>query len=65
MPRDIVTLACDVCRQRNYVTTRNRRTQQSRYERKKYCRFCRKHTLHKETRYFFTTATEDVASNDK
>ena len=34
MPRDIVTLACDVCNQRNYVTTRNRRTQQNRYERK-------------------------------
>ncbi|RKU29683.1 50S ribosomal protein L33 [Candidatus Poribacteria bacterium] len=50
MPRDIVTLACDECKQRNYVTTRNRRTQQDRYERKKYCRFCRKHTLHKENR---------------
>ncbi|RKU27743.1 50S ribosomal protein L33 [Candidatus Poribacteria bacterium] len=50
MPRDIVTLACDDCRQRNYVTTRNRRTHPARYERKKYCRFCRKHTQHKETR---------------
>jgi large subunit ribosomal protein L33 len=50
MPRDIVSLACDDCKRRNYVTTRNKRKQQARYEFKKYCRFCRKHTLHKETR---------------
>ncbi|MDE0185854.1 MAG: 50S ribosomal protein L33 [Candidatus Poribacteria bacterium] len=50
MPRDVVSLACDDCKRRNYVTTRNKRKQQSRFEFKKYCRFCRKHTLHKETR---------------
>ena len=50
MPRDIVSLACDDCKRRNYVTTKNKRKQQARYEFKKYCRFCRKHTLHKETR---------------
>ncbi|MCY3722239.1 50S ribosomal protein L33 [Candidatus Poribacteria bacterium] len=50
MARDIVILACDVCGRRNYVTTRNRRTNQSRYERMKYCPFCQKHTLHKEIR---------------
>ncbi|MDE0301105.1 MAG: 50S ribosomal protein L33 [Candidatus Poribacteria bacterium] len=49
MPRDIATLECDECKRRNYVTTRNRRTQQSRHTLKKYCRSCRKHTLHKET----------------
>ncbi|MCZ6676714.1 MAG: 50S ribosomal protein L33 [Candidatus Poribacteria bacterium] len=50
MPRDIVTLACDDCKRQNYVTTRNKRTQQARYEMKKYCRSCRKHTPHKEIR---------------
>ncbi|RKU37060.1 50S ribosomal protein L33 [Candidatus Poribacteria bacterium] len=50
MPRDIVQLACVECNRRNYVTTRNRRTNQNRYERKKYCPFYRKHTVHKEVR---------------
>ncbi|HEX29961.1 50S ribosomal protein L33 [Candidatus Poribacteria bacterium] len=50
MPRDLVILACDVCKRRNYVTTRNRQKTQKRLELKKYCKFCRKHTLHRETR---------------
>ena len=50
MPRDIVTLACQECKQRNYTATRNKRVKQDRYEMKKYCRFCRKHTPHRETR---------------
>ncbi|HID55784.1 TPA: 50S ribosomal protein L33 [Candidatus Poribacteria bacterium] len=50
MPRDLVILACDVCKRRNYVTTRNKQKGQKRLELKKYCKFCRKHTLHKETR---------------
>lgn len=48
--RDIVTLACDECKRRNYNTTRNKRQTPDRFEFKKYCRFCRKHTNHKETR---------------
>lgn len=48
--RDIVTLACEKCQQRNYTTTRNKRNTQDRFEFKKYCKFCREHTPHKETR---------------
>ncbi|MBC8229033.1 50S ribosomal protein L33 [bacterium] len=48
MPREIVILACDECKQRNYTTTRDKRKNQSKYELKKYCKFCRKHTVHKE-----------------
>ncbi|MFC1717070.1 50S ribosomal protein L33 [Candidatus Poribacteria bacterium] len=48
--RDITILACDKCKQRNYTTTRNRRNTPDRFEFKKYCRFCRQHTVHKETR---------------
>ncbi|HGJ65269.1 TPA: 50S ribosomal protein L33 [bacterium] len=48
--RDIVTLACDVCKRRNYNTTRNKRKTPDRFEFKKYCRFCHKRTNHKETR---------------
>ncbi|MCK5065365.1 MAG: 50S ribosomal protein L33 [Candidatus Fermentibacteraceae bacterium] len=48
--RVIVTLACQECRRRNYSSTKNRRTNPERMELKKYCRFCSKHTLHRETK---------------
>jgi large subunit ribosomal protein L33 len=48
--RDMVTLACSDCDRRNYTTTRNKKKQQNKLEIKKYCRFCRKHTVHKETK---------------
>ena len=46
--RDIVHLACEDCKRRNYSTTRNKKQSTQRLELKKYCRFCRKHTSHKE-----------------
>jgi len=48
--RDIVTLACTECKQRNYTTTKNKRNTPDKLEFRKYCRFCRKHTVHKETK---------------
>ncbi|MGI6345138.1 MAG: 50S ribosomal protein L33 [Bacillota bacterium] len=45
-----ITLACTDCRQRNYRTSKNRRTTTDRLELKKYCRFCKTHTTHRETR---------------
>ncbi|HDL78641.1 MAG TPA: 50S ribosomal protein L33 [Bacteroidetes bacterium] len=48
--RDIVTLECTVCKERNYTTTKNKRTHPERIEVKKYCPRCNKHTTHKETR---------------
>jgi large subunit ribosomal protein L33 len=48
--RDIITLACEDCKNRNYTTTRNKRKHPARMEIKKFCPFCRKHTLHKQTR---------------
>ncbi|MBM3212612.1 50S ribosomal protein L33 [Candidatus Poribacteria bacterium] len=48
--RDIVTLACDDCKRRNYTTTRNKKRSQDRFKFKKYCKFCQKHTAHSETR---------------
>ena len=50
MPRERVVLACGECKQRNYDTTKNKRLHPERVEFRKYCRFCNKHTLHKETR---------------
>ena len=48
--RDNVTLQCGECKQRNYVSTKNKKKTTSKLEFKKYCRFCRKHTPHKEAR---------------
>ncbi|MBN2283916.1 MAG: 50S ribosomal protein L33 [Deltaproteobacteria bacterium] len=48
--RDIITLACSECKRRNYSTTKNKRTTKNRLELKKYCRFCRTHTVHRETK---------------
>ena len=45
-----VTLACTECKRRNYVTTKNKKNDPDRLEMKKYCKFCRKHTLHRETK---------------
>ncbi len=45
-----ITLACTECKQRNYDTMKKKENNQGRMEMNKYCRFCRKHTLHKETK---------------
>jgi large subunit ribosomal protein L33 len=48
--RDQITLACNDCKRRNYTSSKNKRLHPDRVEFKKFCRFCRKHTPHKETR---------------
>ena len=45
-----VTLACESCKRRNYITKKNKINDRERIEMKKYCRFEGVHTLHKETR---------------
>ncbi|MBI5887459.1 MAG: 50S ribosomal protein L33 [Deltaproteobacteria bacterium] len=48
--RDIIALACTECKRRNYSTTKNKKTMPDRLELKKFCKFCRKHVPHKETK---------------
>lgn len=45
-----ITLACTECKQRNYNMTKEKKNHPERMETQKYCKFCRKHTLHKETK---------------
>jgi large subunit ribosomal protein L33 len=45
-----IQLQCGECKQRNYSTTKNKKNVTERLELRKYCRFCRKHTVHKEVR---------------
>ena len=46
--REIVTLQCTECKERNYTTTKNKKTTTGRLEFKKFCNRCRKHQPHKE-----------------
>ena len=45
-----ITLACTECKQRNDNTMKNKKNRPDRLEMKKYCRFCKKHTVHRETK---------------
>ena len=48
--RPKITLACEQCKHRNYITKKNRRNDPDRLELKKFCPNCRCHTAHRETR---------------
>ena len=48
--RENITIACTECKQRNYETSKNKRNNPDRIEVQKYCKFCGKHTTHKETK---------------
>ncbi|MBN2755507.1 MAG: 50S ribosomal protein L33 [Candidatus Goldbacteria bacterium] len=48
--RDIITLACTECKRRNYTQTKNKKLHTEKLEVSKYCKFCKKHTNHKETK---------------
>ena len=48
--RVMITLECRVCSERNYTTTKNKRTTPGKLAFNKYCPRCRKHTEHRETK---------------
>jgi large subunit ribosomal protein L33 len=48
--RPKITLACVDCKERNYITKKNRRNNPDRLEMKKFCPRDKKHTVHRETR---------------
>jgi len=48
--REIIALQCSECKRKNYTTTKNKKTHREKLQLKKYCKFCNKHTLHKETK---------------
>ena len=45
-----ITRAGTEFKQLNYNTMKNKHNNPDRIEMSKYCRFCKKHTVHKETR---------------
>ena len=48
--RDLITFQCSQCKRRNYVSTKNRKKTTEKLEFKKFCRWCRSHTTHKEAK---------------
>ena len=48
--RPKITLACADCKERNYITKKNRRNTPDRLELKKFCPRCNASTTHRETR---------------
>jgi len=48
--RMIITLECTECKRRNYTTIKNKNNDPNRIELKKYCPWCKKHTVHKEVK---------------
>ncbi|MCS6956355.1 MAG: 50S ribosomal protein L33 [Patescibacteria group bacterium] len=48
--RILIGLVCEVCKSVNYVVTKNKLTVTTPIKLKKYCRKCKKHQIHKETK---------------
>jgi len=48
--REIITLACGTCKNRNYITKKDKRKHTERLELSKFCKTCRKHQPHKEVK---------------
>ncbi len=48
--RPKITMACVDCKDRNYITKKNRRNNPDRLELAKFCPRCTKQTTHRETR---------------
>ena len=43
-------LKCSECGEENYLTEKNKKNDPDRISLEKYCPFCKKHTVHKETK---------------
>ncbi len=46
----LARLQCSECGGRTYYTNKNRKQVERKLEFKKFCKFCRKHTVHKEVK---------------
>ncbi|MCX6740054.1 MAG: 50S ribosomal protein L33 [Candidatus Parcubacteria bacterium] len=47
---NLIKFECTVCKKTNYYSQKNKKIIKERMQLKKYCRHCKKHTLHKETK---------------
>lgn len=47
---NLIKLQCTVCKHINYHSLRNKKKLKNKIELTKYCKFCKKHQLHKEAK---------------
>lgn len=47
---NLIKLECSECHRINYYSHKNKKTIKNKIEIKKFCKWCKKHTLHKETK---------------
>ena len=47
---NLTKMECTVCHRINYYGHKNKKKLKNRLEIQKYCKWCKKHTLHKETK---------------
>jgi len=47
---NLIKFECTECKGVNYFSRKNKKTLKNRLELKKYCKRCKKHTPHKETK---------------
>jgi large subunit ribosomal protein L33 len=47
---NLIKMECTVCKRVNYFSHKNKKTLKNRLEMKKHCKWCKKHTMHKETK---------------
>lgn len=45
---NLIKMACSECKQNNYYTYRNKKKIKEKLEVKKYCKWCKTHTVHNE-----------------
>jgi large subunit ribosomal protein L33 len=48
--REQITLACTECKERNYITKKDKRKHPDRMELRKFCSRCRTHKPHREVK---------------
>ena len=48
-------LECTECKRRNYATEKNKRNTPNKLELRKYCPWCRKHTVHSKRSFIRTS----------
>ncbi|KKP93500.1 MAG: 50S ribosomal protein L33 [Parcubacteria group bacterium GW2011_GWA1_36_12] len=47
---NLLRMKCTVCKQANYYTSKNKKLVTRKLEYNKFCKWCKKHTPHKEAR---------------
>ncbi|MBU0768412.1 MAG: 50S ribosomal protein L33 [Proteobacteria bacterium] len=48
--KSLTKMACTVCKTTNYFTNKSKEAAEKKLELKKFCKKCKKHTLHKESK---------------